>query len=55
MLKLENRNFTMIEQLCKNLVINNVTWDPKKIMESHKKGEYISIYILNWMLKIFLI
>lgn len=43
-LKLENRNFTMIEQLCKNLVIDNVTWDAKKIMESHKNGECISIY-----------
>ena len=34
----------MIEQLCKNLVIDNVTWDAKKIMESHKNGECISIY-----------
>lgn len=51
MLKLENRNFAMVEQLCKSLVINNVTWDPKKIMKSYKKGEYISIYISELYIK----
>lgn len=44
MLKLENRNSDMIEELCKNLVISNIVWDTKKIMESHKKNESISIY-----------
>lgn len=46
-MKLEKRNFTMIDQLCKNLVVDNVTWDTKNIMNSHKMSKCMSIYTLE--------
>ena len=44
MLKLEKRKSIMIEQLCNNLVIDNIAWNTEKIMSSYNDGESVSIH-----------